>query len=359
MAGTAPSACVRLRDSTAVIWADGCTTLTRPGGQTPAATMMASQIWLQLPSGLAPTSYTMELLFGGRAQTIGQILVEPAETALTQHALAQYENGLRLVDVSWGSDVFRAGLWAVGSLVWQSDTPLPADLLVSIRLVDWLGRSVAEETLPLSPADYPNTQWPAGERVRSFMGMELPFALDGRYRVQVAVKNIEGAIVPSAGLFNRTWATIGTVQIEPFPLVRHLPEGIIPVEDVRFGETIRLLGSDLARNGDLLTVKLYWTADGETAVDYNIFVHVGQPGAPPLAQSSSGPANWTRPVSSWRPDEIIEDEHLITLPADLPADAIVSVGMFDPGNSDIRIPVTAVNQPVANDAWPLGPLPAK
>jgi hypothetical protein len=66
-----------------------------------------------------------------------------------------------------------------------------------------------------------------------------------------------------------------------------------------------------------------------------------------------------RPISSWRPGEIIEDIHTFILPVDLPVDAIVTVGMFDPHNPDMRVPVTAVNQPITNNIWPLGPLPTK
>lgn len=354
-----PSACVRLRDSASVLWADGCTDLTMPHGQTLArGEMMASQLWLALPQGLAPVTYSMELLLNDSAQTIGELPINQSPQEMTARPLAAYQNGLRLVGLDWASDRFRAGLWAVGSLVWQADTPLPDDLLVTARLVDWLGRSIAEETSRLGPADYPGSQWQAGELVRSFMGVRLPFTSNGRYRLQISVNELGGTAVPQPGLMNRTWSTIGSVRVEPWPMVRDLPEGITTIKGVHWGETIRLLGYDMVRQGNDLIVNLYWATDRETAVDYNVFIHVGQPGAPPLAQSSSGPANWTRPVSSWRPDEIIEDIHTIPLPPELPVDVVVSVGMFDSDNPDARVVVTAVDQPVPNDIWSLGPLPA-
>ncbi|MCA9979121.1 MAG: hypothetical protein KC413_25340, partial [Anaerolineales bacterium] len=293
------------------------------------------------------------------AQTIGSLPIIRSQEEASVQPLAVYQNGLRLVGLDWGSDPFRAGLWAVGSLVWQTDTPLPDDLLVTMRLVDWLGRPIAEETSPLSPADYPNSQWQAGEFVRAFIGVQLPFTGNGRYRVQIAVKTVKDTAVAQTGLLSRTWATVDAIQIEPWPIIRQLPAAITHVENVRLGDTIRLLGYDMAQDGALLTVKLYWTADSATAVDYHTFVHVAQPEAPPLAQSSGTPVNGARPVSSWRPGEIIEDIHTFSLPVDLPANTIVTVGMFDPKNPDGRVPVTAVDQPVANNVWPLGPLPTK
>lgn len=355
-----PVLCLQLRDSNEVIWADGCTQLDQPDDPEMAGGKpIASQLWLKLPPGLAPTTYSLNLLLNDKVQPIGTMSVSPPASQISQKPLVEYENGLSLMAIEWEDATFQAGLWALGNLVWQTNDSLPNDLIVSMRLVDWLGRPIVEEIMPVDPVDYPGDQWQPGEWVRSFIGLQLPFVSNGRYRVQVMVKDKAGTAVPAAGLFNQTWTTIDTLAIKPWPIMKELPDGTTPVNDVQFGETIHLLGYDMVVKNELLTIKLYWSADRETAVDYDVFVHLGQPAAPPLAQSSGEPANWMRPVSSWRPDEIIEDVHTIPVPANLPADAVISVGLFDSNNSDTRLPVTANDQPIPNNIWTLVPFPHK
>ncbi len=71
-------------------------------------------------------------------------------------------------------------------------------------------------------------------------------------------------------------------------------------------------------------------------------------------QSSGGPANWTRPTTSWRRGEIIEDVHTIQLPPDLNMkENRIFVGMYEIDNPDVRVPITALNEPVSDNAWPL------
>ncbi|MCP4426924.1 MAG: hypothetical protein GY803_20740 [Chloroflexi bacterium] len=344
-----PSLCLRLRDSEDVLWAGGCSSLTTPKNKNVNASYPSTQqIWLSLPDGLAPTTYTLEALLGDTVQAIGTVSVARSED-FAPDPLAEYENGLALVSLEWDDETFRAGLWAVGNLVWYTESPLEQTLTATVRVVDWLGRSVAEQTTPLGPADYPGEQWRAGDMVRELVGIQLPFAVDGRYRAQIQLTDADG------NPMGRPWTTIGWLQIEPWPMLRQLPGDVTRrLENVTWDETIHLAGYDIIQNENELTVKLYWLNDTELEADYGVFVHVGESGMPPIAQSSGGPANWTRPTTNWREGEIIEDAHTIQLPPDLDMAAVsVFVGLYEIDNPDARAPVTAVGEPVPYHAWPL------
>ena len=108
----------------------------------------------------------------------------------------------------------------------------------------------------------------------------------------------------------------------------------------------------------MLTVDLYWQSEGRPTGNYGVFVHVGPPGKPPLAQASGGPANWARPVASWRPGEIILDSHRIQLPAGLETEGLpIMAGMYDPAQPVLRLPWTIAGEIIPDGGLTLGSVP--
>jgi 4-amino-4-deoxy-L-arabinose transferase-like glycosyltransferase len=355
--GEPPSACVRLLDSKATIWSRGCTTLETPQ----IGSLIEQQVWLPLPTGLAPVPYTVELILGDERQRIGTLDVETPDRAPELSPLEQYSGGLKLVDVTWAADEFRAGLWVKGNLVWEVESPPGRDLTVTMRLVDWLGRSVAEQVTPLGPPDYPARDWQAGDLVRTMADIKLPPQLSGWYRVQVSVTETDGKPLPVRGLLLHHWAGLGWVRVTSWPMERELPEDVTHrLDKVYLGSppSIRLEGYDVTRENSRLTVKLYWRCEQELIANYGVFVHVGRPGEEPLTQASGVPANWTRPVESWRKGEVILDSREISLSPDLDTEGVsILIGMYDLEQPDVRLPLTVDGQLVPDGALVLGPLP--
>jgi hypothetical protein len=243
----------------------------------------------------------------------------------------------------WSAPDFRAGAWALGDFIWQAGEKVNQESEIRIRLVDWLGRPAAETTQMLGPDSYPLTAWSPGQLVRQSFALSLPFTLAGRYRLQVNLPGTED------------WQTVASTTIIGWPKLTRLPEGIEPVADAfAFGDTIELLAFTSEQKGSDLHLTLYWRSANPPPEDYIVFIHLAEAGQPPLAQTSSGPANWTRPVSSWRPDEIIVDQHTIVLPSPLPADAALWVGLYSPANPNSRLPATLAGAPLPNQLAPLG-----
>jgi hypothetical protein len=87
--------------------------------------------------------------------------------------------------------------------------------------------------------------------------------------------------------------------------------------------------------GQTVTVTLTWEILEPTLANYTVFVHLldGRPEsatAPLKAQHDGIPCEATEPTWHWRPGEYILDEHVLTIPADLPAgEYMLGAGLYD------------------------------
>jgi hypothetical protein len=82
---------------------------------------------------------------------------------------------------------------------------------------------------------------------------------------------------------------------------------------------IYLLGWSEDENEQELIVTLFWQAGAEMARDYTAFVHLLGVDGQPIAQLDRPPDGY--PTSDWQPGEVIIDQYVIQLPADLPVGA--------------------------------------
>ena len=106
--------------------------------------------------------------------------------------------------------------------------------------------------------------------------------------------------------------------------------------DIELGEHVELKGYTLSSTEvspcDTLSVSLFWRSDGLVRADNHVFVHILDEDGDLVAQHDGVPASRGRPTWGWQEDEIVRDEHRISLPADLPGGTYtVSVGMYDYG----------------------------
>lgn len=69
-------------------------------------------------------------------------------------------------------------------------------------------------------------------------------------------------------------------------------------------------------HGGTLQLTLYWSTDKPIPESYIVFAHVAH--GETHTQHDGIPANGTRPTSAWRPGELVEDRHIIEIPAWLP-----------------------------------------
>ncbi len=128
-------------------------------------------------------------------------------------------------------------------------------------------------------------------------------------------------------------------EVYPYAYLFHIAPGTASVaagtpEVARLGENAALLAASLPSTavapGDTVSVALRWRALAPSAIPLNVFLHVGQPLAPPIAGADGEPCGGWYGLNQWHPNEIIEHQLSLTLPADIaPGTYPVFVGLYD------------------------------
>jgi hypothetical protein len=92
--------------------------------------------------------------------------------------------------------------------------------------------------------------------------------------------------------------------------------------------------------GQVAHVNLRWQSFRPLDKDYTVFVHLLDSSGQIQAQQDSQPCRGECPTSGWSPGEIIDDEHVIAIPADAaPPPYRLALGMYLPESGE-RLPVT-------------------
>ncbi len=93
---------------------------------------------------------------------------------------------------------------------------------------------------------------------------------------------------------------------------------------------IHLQSYDIEPQEQRLAVTLTWVATEPIPADYQVFVHLLDPGGARVAQGDAPPANGYWPTSHWRPGEAILSHHLLPLPPGIDLNNYrLLVGMYD------------------------------
>jgi hypothetical protein len=308
-----------------------------PPSEWPADRIIRTDFRLSLPADLPPITYTVQVapVGLGNPRAVGEILVARSGQGPSSGCpSARFGDDIVLLDSELGSHVFRAGNPLFASLTWCTNRLIDDDHLVRVRLVDQRGREVTRDELSPTAAGYPTSEWVPGDLVAGRLILPIPIDVKGgTYRVQISLANGEtGRVLPVRNWYGkRDWLSLGTVEVEAWPLRTELPQQVDHrLENVELAGDVRLLGYESTREQQTLNVMLYWQAEDSLEEDYNVFVHVGVPGEPPLVDAGGVPANWTRPTTSWRPGEVIVDEHAISLADVPPGQYALMTGFYEP-----------------------------
>ncbi|MCA9958984.1 MAG: hypothetical protein KC443_08120 [Anaerolineales bacterium] len=174
----------------------------------------------------------------------------------------------------------------------------------------------------------------------TFVALFLTLALAWRWRRSALT---EGA-PPS--LQRPDWLVLGSVSLvtavtifilSPLGWLHYESTGLTAVAAQQaafadFGRQIALIGYDTtaetAVSGDDVTVTLYWKAQVDLDINYQVFVHLLAPDGFLVTQSDKlNPGDF--PTRRWPLDKYVRDVHVLHLPADLPAgNYTVAVGLW-------------------------------
>ncbi len=239
-------------------------------------------------------------------------LAAAGETAVSQN--------LRLLGTRLDRTEAAPGDVARVTALWQATTT--AETPTNEFTLQLVGNEATLLNQPVTIApDYPLADWRPGDRLRSETILRLPASLaSGEYTWRL--------------LWGDQDVAAGELQITA-PERNFTPVEVKTAVHAPFSDLATLLGVSTTPTLPLpnspLAITLVWRAERETPLSYHVFVHLVDEAGQILAQSDGEPANWRRPTTGWLPGEIIVDEHMMTLPGDLPDSPLhLRVGLYDP-----------------------------
>lgn len=315
---------------------------------------------------------------GGLAAPVARVLLRPegarraGEDARSDRV---FGDGLAIMEASLPTAELPPGGRAVVELLWArleppggaggSQAPVPFAGADTIRFrLEGGDRTHDLGAMPIAAA-HPPARWGERELLRGRYALALPAGVEpGDYRLSVSREggpaDPAGAGAVAAEGIGRAGPAetfgLGTLRVGGPARVFEAPVMTHPVEAV-FGSTVRLLGYDLAPPlpvpGQALTLTLAWQAIETPPEEGTVFVHLGGAEGSPAAQHDGLPALGARPFTGWLPGEVVLDAHPIQVPADLPPDSALRVGIYDPGTGR-RWSVQAPGMAAEDDRLRLG-----
>lgn len=270
--------------------------------------------------------------------TLPEMMVSTQANFAGQIELLGYDLPLRRVEAGQGIPLV---------LYWRGLARMREDYTISVQLLD--AEQQRRGGYDRFPRETYNTYlWVPGEIVDD--GFAVPVdstAPDGVYTIRIGLYHRQDGEITELPLVQDGQPLAGkSVVIGPIKVGGPPPAAILSTQELatdppqspslassnNLGQPplISLRGYDLVRQETSLQIRLYWESLAETPVDWSIFVHLRDSSGQTITQKD-GPAGSGRyPSSLWEPGEIISDEILLPLPAELPRGQYhLVVGLYD------------------------------
>ncbi|MCL4508864.1 MAG: glycosyltransferase family 39 protein [Chloroflexi bacterium] len=313
--------------SAAVLLSSGLLTFLRRGGGLAVAvlsSLLAAITLADLPLAILPAYAT-------------PVLVRASSGPTGQYLDWHYGN-LELRSVQLPQSALRPGDRFLVGLDWMATGPITQNLMVSVRAFDPTGKDATagvrqNDAFP-GGGKVLTSRWPVGYELIDHVPVRLSEHLTTPVPVflQVIVYPVGE---PSSPLVARAPsgvpvnpATVGRVIVEQ-PGAARTPEPL----GVSFASTLVLVRARLTPAvvlpGGTLHTQVVWYAKRHPAADYTVFVHVGPPTKPPLAQKDSPPLDGAFPTTQWLAHETVTDDITVPIPSALPPGTYpVSLGVY-------------------------------
>ncbi len=226
---------------------------------------------------------------------------------------------------------------------------MESDLWLYPFFLDEEGRVIEDTTQRpmVVPIWYPTSRWRVGEVI---VTETVPWNLGHWFSLALGVldgddwsvweERLLARVVASEYVLrpfeNSTWVRLLSFERRGARLRPVVEERLFSPPPIKhplkadLGHQVALWGYDLnpekPRPGQTLRLTLYWQALTEMGQDYTVFVHLLSPDGYLAAQHDSQPP---LPTSAWMENEVVADEHTLTLDASLPeGDYQLEVGIY-------------------------------
>jgi hypothetical protein len=221
------------------------------------------------------------------------------------------------------------------SLYWEAQQPLEADYHSFAHLLDAGGQAVAQSDQRPGGVYYPTSLWRPGERLRDGHLLTVPTGTpDGVYDLLAGMYALgDGGQLEPLG----EPAVIGSVGVKTS--LRTEPGPISHPTGASFDDQIELLGYDATPKDREVAITLHWRSIQVPRADYTVFLHLLDSDGQVVSQHDGPPQGGAYPTSAWDAGEVVVDERILLLPADLTPDLYsLWVGLYLPSSGE-RLPV--------------------
>jgi hypothetical protein len=260
---------------------------------------------------------------------------QEAPPAIDQPSDVDFAGQLRLDSYALSENRPEPGQEVAVTLRWAPVTP-QGDYIVSVRLVNQAGETVATDDAPPLDGLYPPFRWSWSPRSQPFPDrhlLALPSGLEpGRYRLDVDLYRPDTA-EPVGEVITLDFLNLGHDRQQPQTAT------IAPA--ARFGAAT-LLSHELVGEvgpGRSATLQLLWETgpDGFDA-DYKVFVHLLDADGQIVQQWDAPPVGGWYPTSYWDPSEVVLDEHTLAISPDLPPGSYrLIMGLYRPDGARLSL----------------------
>jgi len=243
-----------------------------------------------------------------------------------------YGDEARLVGFALDRPSVAPGEWLDVTLCWMATRPITRNYSVFVHLLGPENLVVGARNTWPGLGRFPTSLWPTE---RAFCDT-LPVRVEATAPAP-QMYAVEAGLYDADDRLEATDASTGqSVQPPVVGRVRIAPKQPLQVKPQRPAEaefgSVTLIGFDApdqSRSGEAVPLELYWRAAGTLDQDYAVFVHVLDSSGKLVAQADSEPRGGSYPTSAWMPNDVIPDEHVLKLPADLPpGEYSIRVGLY-------------------------------
>lgn len=287
-------------------------------------------------------------VLGAFAVVVPLLVIVPAYAAPPILAAEQVPAAARQVNVTHGGvlrmlayelpkDTVRPGEYVPVTVYWEATAATERNLAVFVHLLGRNREQVGNLGTYLGLGAYPTSLLRPGDIVKdTYQVLVAPTAVTpSLLRVDVGLfESGDGhgeAGEPAVTLEGQPAETIlGAVRLLPHSAPRY---DIEQPAQVDFGGQALLLGHstlpESVQPGDVLSLMLYWQAEGRMTEDYHVFVHLTNQESPPVAQGDKAPADGDWPTWAWEPAYPIADSYSVLVPPSTPPGIYeVRVGLY-------------------------------
>ncbi|MHB1294785.1 MAG: hypothetical protein ACYC4R_07280 [Anaerolineae bacterium] len=311
---------------------------------------------LLLATLTAPGRYVAEAYQAPQAGTLEEVPVGVRDLDIA------YGDDLFLLGYQFGEDGAQVGKELHLKLYWLARKAMAQNYTVSVQVLGRGGELIGEvETYPGGGAA-PTRAWLPGDVYRDEYAISIrrdaigPVAASIRVGVHTGSRDDFVTALDAQGQDIGPQPAIARVRVAPRSgSPRYDPQTRV---QVNVGDQVLLTGYSLdvsnAKAGGEVRLTLLWQPTTHLAEDYTVFMHLVDAEGDIATQLDGQPLAGDYPTSMWQVDEEIEDQHVLALPADLPAGTYtLRVGLYqlDTGN---RLPIVGA-EPAA-DAIELDPI---